>query len=156
MKFFEPTKTCSFASRPNRFTVVCEKEGKKVRAFLPNPGRLQELLFPGVPIYLERSTVPGRALPYTAVAVEREGHRVVLHTHKTNHVARFLIQEKAIPALRDFDVVRSEVTMGKSRFDFLLRNGAQELVLEVKSCTLFGPRAAMFPDAVTARGKKHL
>jgi sugar fermentation stimulation protein A len=87
MKFFEPTKRCSFISRPNRFTVI---------AFLPNPGRLQELLFPGAPIYLEHSSVPGRALAYTAVAVEREGHRVVLHTHRTNDVARYLIQERLV------------------------------------------------------------
>jgi len=156
MKFFGPTKTSSFISRPNRFTVVCELAGKKVKAFLPNPGRLQELLFPGVPIYLEKSVVPGRNLSYTAVAVEREGHPVVLHTHKTNDVARFLMEEKAIPDLRGFDVVRSEVTMGNSRFDFLLRNGSQNLVVEVKSCTLLSHRTAMFPDAVTARGKKHL
>jgi sugar fermentation stimulation protein A len=94
MKFFEPTKRCSFISRPNRFTVVCKMGGKEVKAFLPNPGRLQELLFPGAPIYLEHSSVPGRALAYTAVAAEREGRRVVLHTHKTNDVARYLIQEK--------------------------------------------------------------
>ena len=156
MKFFEPAQASRFLSRPNRFTVVCELEGKKVKAFLPNPGRLQELLFPGVPILLEKSAVPGRTLSYTAVAVEREGRQVVLHTHKTNQVARFLIEEKVVPALRDFHVVRSEVTMGNSRFDFLLRHGAQELVLEVKSCTLFSPGAAMFPDAVTARGRKHL
>lgn len=111
MKFFEPTQSSRFLSRPNRFTVVCELEGKKLKAFLPNPGRLQELLFPGVPILLEKSAVPGRTLSYTAVAVEREGHPVVLHTHKTNQVARFLIEEKVVPALRDFDVVRSEALL---------------------------------------------
>lgn len=156
MKFFGPTRKASFVSRPNRFTLVCRLEGKKVKAFLPNPGRLQELLLPGVAVFLEKSSVPGRTLGYTAVAVERDGHRVVLHTHKTNDVARNLIQAKALPFLREFELVRSEVTMGNSRFDFLLRKGSRELILEVKSCTLFSPRAAMFPDAVTARGKKHL
>ena len=156
MKFFGPTMKAAFVSRPNRFTLVCELKGEKVKAFLPNPGRLQELLFPGVPVFLEKSSVPGRTLSYTAVAVEREGHRVVLHTHRTNDVARYLIETKAIPSLREFDWVRSEVTMGNSRFDFLLKKGDQQLVLEVKSCTLFSHRAAMFPDAVTARGKKHL
>ena len=156
MKFFGPTIRAAFVSRPNRFTLVCESKGKEVKAFLPNPGRLQELLFPGIPVFLEKSSVPGRTLAYTAVAVEREGHRVVLHTHRTNDVARHLIETKAIPFLREFDVVRSEVTKGNSRFDFLLRKQDRELILEVKSCTLFSQRAAMFPDAVTARGKKHL
>jgi len=156
MNFFNPVRRAAFLARPNRFTLVCALEGKKVKAFLPNPGRLQELLLPGVPVFLEKSEVPGRTLAYTAVAVERDGHKIVLHTHRTNDVARFLIETSALPPLRGFDVVRSEVTAGNSRFDFLLSKGEQQLLLEVKSCTLFSPRAAMFPDAVTARGKKHL
>jgi sugar fermentation stimulation protein A len=156
MKFFGPTEKSSFFSRPNRFTVVCELNGRKVKAFLPNPGRLLELLLPGATVYLEKNFVPDRTLLYTAVAVEREGHRVVLHTHKTNAVARCLVEAGAVPLLREFEVVRPEVTRGNSRFDFLLKKGSDELVLEVKSCTLFSQRAAMFPDAITARGKKHL
>ena len=48
--------------------------------------------------------------------------------------------------------------MGNSRFDLLLGNEATGEVfpVEVKSCTLFGEKGAMFPDAVTARGKKHV
>lgn len=156
MKFFEPTRKASFVARPNRFTVICALEGQEVKAFLPNPGRLQELLFPGVAVYLETSTVPTRTLPCTAVAVEREGLPVMLHTHRTNDVARHLIENRAVPALRGFDVARSEVSRGNSRFDFLLKKGRQEMLLEVKSCTLFSRRVAMFPDAITARGKKHL
>jgi sugar fermentation stimulation protein A len=156
MKFFGPTEKSLFLSRPNRFTVVCESAGRKVKAFLPNPGRLLELLLPGATIYLEKNSIPDRTLAYTAVAVEREGHRVVLHTHRTNDVARHLIESGAVPALKGFEVVRPEVTRGNSRFDFLLKRGSDEMLLEVKSCTLFSQRAAMFPDAVTARGRKHM
>jgi sugar fermentation stimulation protein A len=156
LKFFGQTEKAFFISRPNRFIIACSLNGATVNAFLPNPGRLLELLLPGAPVHLERVKDPSRDLHFTAVAVEREGHRVVLHTHKTNDVARFLLETGAIPALREFEVVRPEVTRGNSRFDFLLKKGGEELVLEVKSCTLFSQRAAMFPDAVTARGKKHL
>jgi sugar fermentation stimulation protein A len=156
LRFFRPTKKAYFLSRPNRFTVRCRLDGKVVQAFLPNPGRLLELLFPGAPVYLERAESPGRRLPLTAVAVEREGHRVVLHTHKANDVARYLIQNGAVRGLQGFEILRGEVTRGKSRFDFLLEKKGQEALVEVKSCTLFSRRVAMFPDAVTARGKKHL
>lgn len=61
-----------------------------------------------------------------------------------------------MPALAGAQVVKEEVTVGKSRFDFLLRQKARDIFLEVKSCTLFGNEIAMFPDAVTARGMKHL
>ena len=156
MRFFRPTKRAFFLSRPNRFTITCRLDGKVVQAFLPNPGRLLELLLPGAPVYLERAESPGRRLPLTAVAVERERHRVVLHTHRANDVARYLIQNGAVHGLQGFDVLRGEVTRGKSRFDFLLKKKDQEALVEVKSCTLFSDRMAMFPDAVTARGKKHL
>jgi len=156
MRFFGPVEKAAFVSRPNRFTLLCKLEGRVVKAFLPNPGRLQELLLPGARVFLERTEIAERSLPLTAVAVEREGHRIVLHTHRTNDVARYLIETKALAHLREYDLVRSEVTRGNSRFDFLLRKGERELLLEVKSCTLFSRRAAMFPDAVTARGKKHL
>jgi sugar fermentation stimulation protein A len=81
---------------------------------------------------------------------------VVLHTHKANDVARYLIQKGAIQDLQGFEILRGEVTRGTSRFDFLLKKKDQEALVEVKSCTLFSRRMAMFPDAVTARGKKHL
>lgn len=156
MKFFGPTEKALFISRPNRFVLTCNLRGRTVQAFLPNPGRLLELLLPGTPIYLEKTSNPDRSLHYTAVAVEREGHRIVLHTHRTNDVAQYLIESREIPSLRNHKMVRREVTRGSSRFDFLLRKGSQEMLLEVKSCTLFGRSVAMFPDAVTARGKKHI
>jgi sugar fermentation stimulation protein A len=90
------------------------------------------------------------------VAVEREGIPVLLHTHMANAVAARLIAEKKIPGLEDAKIVRAEVTVGHSRFDFLLEKDNRPFFLEVKSCTLFGRSIAMFPDAVTLRGKRHL
>lgn len=36
-----------FVSRPNRFVIFMEMDGKIVKAHMPNPGRMRELLFPG-------------------------------------------------------------------------------------------------------------
>ncbi len=80
----------------------------------------------------------------------------MLHTLKTNAVARYLLERRLIPGLEDAEIKKQEQTVGHSRFDFLLRRGREEVLLEVKSCTLFGRRVAMFPDAVTARGERHL
>jgi sugar fermentation stimulation protein A len=128
-----------------------------VSAFLPNPGRLRELLFPGRLLYLVREARPlNRKTSYTVVAVDREGQPMMLHTHRTNEVARSLLQKKKLPGLENAEIVRSEISVGGSRFDFLLREGEQDILLEVKSCTLVGERLAMFPDAVTERGTRHL
>ena len=149
-------KTC-FLRRPNRFLIQCEYKGKVLSAFLPNPGRLHELLFQGRIIYMVREEKDlNRKTRYTAVAVEREDHPIMLHTHRTNEVARYLLQKRKIPGLENAKVVKSEIQAGRSRFDFLLTDGDQDILLEVKSCTLFGDRVAMFPDAVTERGTRHM
>jgi sugar fermentation stimulation protein A len=80
----------------------------------------------------------------------------MLHTHLTNEVARYLLQKRKIPGLKNAKIVKSEIQAGRSRFDFLLEEKGKPILLEVKSCTLVGKRAAMFPDAVTERGARHL
>ena len=95
-------------------------------------------------------------MPYTCVAVEREGHPVMVHTLRTNDLAQVLLEKNLVPGLEGARIVKREARHSRSRFDFLLDRRGQEIFLEVKSCTLFGKRIAMFPDAVTARGKRHL
>jgi len=149
-----------FVERPNRFLVRCRllRSGRVVEAFLPNPGRLWELLLPDATLILTRarSASAARKTRHTVLAVEREGEPVFLHTHLTNRVARHLIEAGRIPGLEGASVVRSEVPVGRSRFDLLLRRGREEILAEVKSVTLFGNGVAMFPDAVTERGRRHL
>jgi len=155
--FFNHPIRARFLKRPNRFLIQCKWKGRILSAFLPNPGRLRELLFPGRIIHLVREEEPlDRKTLYTAVAVDREGQPIMLHTHRTNEVARTLLQERKIPGLENARIVRSEIRVGRSRFDFLLKQGNQDILLEVKSCTLVGERVAMFPDAVTERGARHL
>ena len=153
---FKDPLEATFVARLNRFVVECLLEGKRVRAYLPNPGRLWELLLPGATLILE----PARrrqTLPYTVVAVEREGYPVMVHTHRTNHLAAFLVEREAIPGLEGFRVVKTEVPWRNSRFDLLLENKRGERVLtEVKSVTLYSHTIAMFPDAPTTRGVRHL
>ena len=137
--------------------VECLLDGRTVLAYLPNPGRLWELLFPDVTLYLTPlPPAPGRKLKYLAVAVEQDGMPVMLHTHHTNTVAARLIRDGRVPGLEGAEIVKPEHRLGHSRFDFLLKKDGRDLLLEVKSCTLFHETLAMFPDAVSARATKHL
>ena len=157
VKLFDSLITATFVSRPNRFVIICKANGKTVHAYLPNPGRLWELLLPGVKLFLTKlPPAADRKLSHTAVAVERDGLPVMLHTHHNNLVARHLIETGRIPGLEDAEVVQAEYRTGNSRFDFLLRQKEKDVLLEVKSCTLFHDTLAMFPDAVSARASKHL
>lgn len=146
-----------FVQRPNRFVVHCQLPDRgTVVAHMPNPGRMGELLLPGATMYLTESDNPERKTPFTAVAVERNGKSVFLHTHFNNTVARHLIEAGRIPGLKSARVVKAEAKHGNSRFDFLLEHQGAQRYLEVKSVTLFGNGIAMFPDAPTLRGRKHL
>lgn len=158
LKAFHPIRTAVFLDRPNRFIAHARlRDGTRVRAFMPNPGRMWELLMPGVKLWLGDSGADTtRKTRYTVLAVERNGAPVFLHTHVNNDVARTLIETQRVPGLEGAEIVRPEVTVGHSRFDFLLRHGRRDVYLEVKSCTLFGNRVAMFPDAITERGRRHL
>ncbi len=160
MRLFNNVVEAVFVERPNRFVVRCRLSQKVISAYLPNPGRLSELFLPGVRLLLEKSPNKDRKLPYTVVAVLRQGYPVLLHTHRTNDVAEFLIRSGRVPGLENAEITGREKTIGNSRFDFLLsekgRGKGREIVLEVKSCTLFTERVAMFPDAVTARGRRHV
>lgn len=155
--FFPPLQRAVFLCRPNRFVAECLLAGQPVRAHLPNPGRMKELLFPGVTLLLAAGAGAERSTAYTAVAVERDGQPVVLDTLAANRVARHLLAARAIPGWERWQVAAAEVACGAHRFDFLLTDGSGgEMLLEVKSCTLFGREGAMFPDAVTARGCGHV
>ncbi len=159
MKPFGHTEKATFLERPNRFTLICRLNDRIVKAFLPNPGRLWELLLPGADVHLEQappSPPPRSRMPYTVVAIQKGDCPVMVHTHRTNDLVEHLIRENRVPGFEGAEIIKREVSQGRSRFDFLLRKDKGEIILEVKSCTLFGKSVAMFPDAVTARGKRHI
>ena len=147
-----------FVSRPNRFVAKAEIDGQVVLCHMPNPGRMRELLFPGTVLYVIKNHSAQNKTAYKVVGVEREGVPILLDTVRANDVAEYLVNTHKIPGWESCRVLRREVTMGDSRFDMLLLNeGTGEIFpVEVKSCTLFGSKGAMFPDAVTARGRKHV
>lgn len=152
-----PIQPARFINRPNRFLIRCRIEGRIIRAFLPNPGRLHELLFAGCAVYVTKEPPsPTRKTLYTAIAVEREGVPIFLHTHRTNEVAVDLINRGKVPGWEGARVIDREIRIGHSRFDLLVEHRKMEWLVEVKSCTLFGEKTAMFPDAVTERGARHL
>ncbi len=158
--FFPRFQKAAFIDRPSRFLLRCSLENRIITAHVPNPGRMEELLLPGRTVYLTRAEETSSASPrktvYTAVAIMKGSHPVMLHTQRTNDVARYLIEADQVPELKGAHVLDTEVTFGRSRFDFLLEHEGRKVVLEVKSCTLFGEKIAMFPDAKTVRGSNHL
>lgn len=151
-----------FVSRPNRFIVEAELPGgSMVPSHLADPGRLRELLLPGAELRLRRAT--GGTSRRTAYSVELVRATapprpwVSLVTTRANLLARPLLEQGEVRGAGRGWTVRPEVQVGRSRFDFLLtRPGGDRMLVEVKSVTLVECGTALFPDAPTARGRRHL
>ncbi|MEE9592282.1 MAG: DNA/RNA nuclease SfsA [Thermoplasmata archaeon] len=145
----------AFEERLNRFLVRVDRAGRTTLCHLPNPGRLLELLQPGAPVLLDRRSRQGRKTEYDLVAVRKGEVWVSVDTRLPNRAVRAWLTEGVLPEFRGYSSIHPEVVLGESRLDFLLRNG-RECYLEVKSCTLVEDGNALFPDAPTARGTRHV
>lgn len=146
-----------FVRRPNRFVMYISIDNEEFGASLPNPGKMQELLFPGVNVLLTPMDTDRVKYPYRVVGVENSrGEWLMLDTVKNNDLAAWLVENEQIPSLKGYKLIRREVTVGDSRFDMLLERDGKQVYCEVKSCTLFGGDLCMFPDAVTERGRRHV
>ncbi len=149
-----------FVERPNRFTILFKTEecGEGKLAHLRDPGRLKELLIPGITILLRKATEnPTRKTKYDVIAVLNNDHWILINSGFHSDIAAELINSRVIDAISDYKIIRREFTYGNSRIDFLLTNDKKEnMLLEVKGCTLVIDGKAKFPDAPTSRGKKHI
>lgn len=146
-----------FVERPNRFLTKVRVNKKVVPCFLPNPGRMHELLRPEVEVFVrEVKRKKNRKTVYDLIGVLHRGELVSLDTRVPNKLLFEALKNKDIEELNMYNFVKPEWTYGNSRFDFFLSNKCQNCLLEVKSCTLVEDGVALFPDAPTLRGKRHL
>ena len=160
MKFEHPLITGRLLRRYKRFLADVELEnGETVTAHCMNSGSMMGLKDPGSPVWLSPATNPKAKLNWKWELVEADGALVGINTGHPNKLAEEAIRSGAIPALSGYETIRREVKYGEnSRIDLLLEdhNTARPAYVEVKNVTLKRREAAEFPDAVTARGTKHL
>jgi sugar fermentation stimulation protein A len=145
--------------RYKRFMVdVKLQNGHVVTAHCPNTGSMRACCEPGRPAYLSRHNNPSRRLQYTFELVEMPTSMVGVNTAVPNRLGREAIHDGTIRSLAGYDSVRAEVRYGtNSRIDLLLEGQKRgRCFVEIKNCTLVEQGIAYFPDAVTARGLKHL
>ncbi len=158
LPFEEELVAATFRNRPNRFLVEAELDGRTVRAHLHDPGRLRELLAPGAELRLKPAApgAPARKTAWTAALVRAGAGWVSIDSGLPNRFVEKCLRAGAIHEFRDYAVARREVPFGRSRFDFQLVGSGMDILLEVKSATLVADGLALFPDAPTARGARHL
>lgn len=132
-------------------------DGKPEMAHVPNSGRLREILIPGNPVLLSPAANPERKTRYTFKAVKHEGIWISIDSTAVNDVIEDSLKKGKLSQFGAIKELRREAVYKGSRFDFrILEENGRECFLEVKSVTLVKDRIAMFPDAPTQRGRKHL
>lgn len=141
-----------FRARPNRFIAQAEIGGEPQVCHVKNTGRCRELLVPGATVYVEESRNPARKTKYDLIAVEKGELLINMDSQAPNKVAAEYLP-RLLPGLT---MLRPETAFGSSRFDFYAEAGGERWFIEVKGVTLEEGRAALFPDAPTQRGLKHL
>lgn len=143
-----------FLARPNRFIASVELEGREEIVHVKNTGRCRELLIPGTTVWLTESGNSARKTRYDLVAVDKGGLLINMDSQAPNRV--FGEWAGAGRFVEGLTLLRPETAWGGSRFDFYWEAEERRGFVEVKGCTLERDGLALFPDAPTERGVKHL
>jgi len=143
-----------FLSRPNRFIAMVDLAGRVERCHVKNTGRCAELLLRGARLILDQAMTPNRTTSYDVVAVYKGSRLINIDSMAPNKAFEEYLQAGAY--LEGLTHVRPEARFGDSRFDFYAETATKKIFIEVKGVTLEEEGAALFPDAPTERGVKHL
>ena len=133
-------------------------DGKIVTAHCPNTGSMKGCCESGRPVYVSFHDNPKRKLKYTWELIEMPTSLVGVNTLVPNRLVAESVKAGVVPELAGYERVDQEVKINAhSRIDLVLTAGDRKrCYVEIKNCTLVDNRVAMFPDAVTSRGLKHI
>lgn len=158
MRYPAPLQAAILLRRYQRFLAdVRLEDGRVVTVHCPNTGSMLTCSTPGSRVYLSVSGNPTRKYPYTLEIVEEQTAKIGVNTSRTNAVVQEAILDGLIAELGKPTKIQREVrTSANCRLDLALHYGPLQTFVEIKSCTYAEDGVAMFPDAVTSRGHKHL
>lgn len=156
-----------FLARLNRFLGTVEIPGSPetcggdsviAKVHIKDSGRLEEVLLPGNLVAVRAEPrVRARETDWDLVLVRCGTEWVSVDPSLTLKLMEQALACGGLPEFRGYSVVKREARCGGSRLDFLLMgSGVAPALVEVKSVTLVREGVALFPDAPTVRGTRHL
>lgn len=131
-------------------------DGNVVVAHCTNSGSMKSCLEEGAEVWLSPVDNPARKTRFTWEMIRIGEGWVGINTSIPNVLAFEAMKQDAIPGLEGYGEIRREVKFRDSRFDIFAQGKQGSCFVEVKNVTLNEDGVAMFPDAVTTRGQKHL
>ena len=142
--------------RPNRFLGVVDIDGREELCFIPNPGRMHELMVANARVYLLEKRSEHRKTRYDMVLVDYGGVMVGVDSRLPNTLLAEAVNAGRLNEFRGYTVEKTEPVFHDSRLDLVLSDGTEQVMVETKSCTLVEDGVALFPDAPTKRGARHM
>jgi sugar fermentation stimulation protein A len=143
--------------REKRFLVEVERDGRRFWVHCNNSGSMLGLVRAGSEVMISPAAKPGRKLPYTLEMIRLDGMWVGVNTLTPNRLLHAAWEAGSLPEVAGYDRMVREARIGSSRLDACFDGvGRRRLWVEAKNVTLVEDDVASFPDAVTARGQKHL
>ena len=154
MKFTNSLIKGKLIKRYKRFFTDIEVNNKVITAHCPNTGSMLGLLDKGNDVLVTKHNDPKRKLKYTLEMIKVKKRIIGVNTHRANRIVEHALINKLIDEFKEIKNIKAEFKFSEdTRFDFL----CDKKILEVKNVTLLRDDiVAEFPDAVTARGAKHL
>ncbi len=159
VKFHSQLQNGTFLKRYKRFFADIEWQGQVITANVANTGSLKGCTDPGRPCLFSVSDDPKRKLKYTLEMIKSSsGVWVGVNTSTPNKIVKEALAARLLPHWADFTQIKAEAKIdAKTRFDFeAIDAHGKKTYLEVKNVTMAEGSMALFPDAVTERGQKHL
>lgn len=154
---FEALQKGKLVKRYKRFLAdIVLEDGTVVLAHCANSGSMKSCLEVGADVYCTPVKDPKRRTKFTWEMIRIGEGWVGINTGIPNQLAFEWIQQGVISGFEQYGVIRREVKWEDSRFDIYLENAREQCFVEVKNVSLKVGDVAMFPDAVTTRGRKHL
>ncbi len=153
---YQNIKEAIFIKRPNRFIAHVLLDGREEIVHVKNTGRCKEILIEGTKVVLEKSNNPNRKTSYSLIAGYKNEKLINIDSQAPNKVVFDSIKEGKIKYLTKVDYIKRETVYGNSRFDIYFEKNEIKGFIEVKGVTLENDGIALFPDAPTIRGTKHL
>lgn len=151
---YDNIKAAKFINRPNRFIAYIEIDGKIELCHVKNTGRCKELLTEGASIFVQKTNNSNRKTKYSLISVYKGKSLVNIDSQAPNRIFHeWLLEEKLF---ENITLIKPECKYNNSRFDFYIEADNKKIFIEVKGVTLEENGVAMFPDAPTERGLKHL
>jgi sugar fermentation stimulation protein A len=159
--FHAPCRRAAFIRRIKRFTVEATAldgpdKGALLAAHTNNTGSMLGLLRPGSKALLSPAANPDRKLKYTLEGLELAGAMVGVNTLTPNRMLYAAWRAGAMPEMDGYGHFQKEAKVGQSRLDAHLTGDPGDLWVECKNVTMVEDDVALFPDAITERGQKHL